>query len=232
MPLHSHFQVCAENENTVNVCLFHRNQLRRCITTADRKVKFVTVSSIQELWRSGWELRGGTSRFYDVFRKHQPPNYEGVKLAWEKDLGPPIDCEVWKESIRSWYTIARDMHSFRILNRNYWNPAKMSRLGLRENGVGDVRTKGAHWYKCFYECEMVHSLWVAVIQCINKVLKVEFREGPALCILGILQRKSGLSTQIRTWVKLALVTENRVVLRHWKSEEKEGIFKEWRDELR
>ena len=114
---------------------------------------------------------------------------------------------------RSERTIARDMQtrliSFRILNRNYWTPAKMSRLRLREND------------KC---------LWMAVIQCINKVLKVEFREGPAPCILGILPRKSGLFTQICTWVKLPLATGNRVVLRHWTSEE--GIsFIEWRDEL-
>ena len=82
----------------------------------------------------------------------------------------------------------------------------------------------------FYECEMVYNFWVAVIQCINKVLKVEFREGPALCILGILPRKSGLSTQRCIWVKLALATANRVVLRHWKSKEKISL-KEWRDEL-
>uniref|UniRef100_A0A668AAB0 Reverse transcriptase zinc-binding domain-containing protein n=1 Tax=Myripristis murdjan TaxID=586833 RepID=A0A668AAB0_9TELE len=82
----------------------------------------------------------------------------------------------------------------------------------------------------FYECDVVHSLWGAVIQCINNALKVKLRENPALCILGILQRKIGLSQQLRLWVKLALATGNRVILRHWKSTEKIS-FKEWRDEL-
>lgn len=72
---------------------------------------------------------------------------------------------------------------------------------------------------------MVHNLWIAIIQSINDVLKTEFREGPALCILP---RKSGLSSQMCSWVKLALVTGSRVILRHWKSKEKIS-FKEWRD---
>ncbi len=210
-------------------------QLRSCITTADRKVKFAPVSDIQKLWRSGWKLKGGASRFYDMFRRHQPPNYEGIKLSWEKDLGVPIDRESWEEAIKSWYTIARDMQtrliSFRILNRNYWTPVKMFRLGLRKNDMcWRCDKERGTLIHMLYECDVVHSLWVVVIQYINNALKVELRENPALCILGILQRKTGLSQQLCLWVKLALATGNRVILRHWKSKEKIS-FKEWRDEL-
>ena len=72
----------------------------------------------------------------------------------------------------------------------------MSRLGLREDDkCWRCEKERGPLVHMFYECETVHNLWMAVIQRINKILKIEFREGPASCILGISPMKSGLSTQ-------------------------------------
>uniref|UniRef100_A0A3Q2QRR8 Uncharacterized protein n=1 Tax=Fundulus heteroclitus TaxID=8078 RepID=A0A3Q2QRR8_FUNHE len=71
----------------------------------------------------------------------------------------------------------------------------MSKLGLRDNDkCWRCEKERATLVHTFYECEIVHNLWAADIQCINKVLKVEFREGLGLCILGILPMKSGMCT--------------------------------------
>uniref|UniRef100_A0A667WUC4 Reverse transcriptase zinc-binding domain-containing protein n=1 Tax=Myripristis murdjan TaxID=586833 RepID=A0A667WUC4_9TELE len=64
----------------------------------------------------------------------------------------------------------------------------------------------------FYECDVVHSLWGAVIQCINNALQVKLRENPALCILGILQRKIGLSQQLLSLNRQVTSGSKHVVL--------------------
>lgn len=53
-------------------------QLSSCIAAADRKKTFTPVSCIQELWRSSWKVKGGTSKFYDMFRKHHPQTTKGL----------------------------------------------------------------------------------------------------------------------------------------------------------
>ena len=59
-------------------------------------------------------------------------------------------------------------------------------------------------------------------------METNFTVNPALCVLGIID--VNLSSQKRAWVKLALITGCRIILRHWKSKERINI-KEWRDEM-
>lgn len=61
----------------------------------------------------------------------------------------------------------------------------------------------------FYESNIVHNVWMAIIR---------------------YPKKSGLSSQMCSWVKLTLITGSRVILRHWKSRKKIH-FMEWRDGL-
>ena len=202
--------------------------------TADRKKPFAPVTCIQEIWRLNEELTGSlTTRFYNMFRDHQPPNYDGIKLTWENDLGQTIDDETWTEVVQSWYSVARDMQArlicFKILNRSYWTPSKMARLGLREDrNCWRCNKEIGTLLHMLYECEMVHGFWSTVIRHVNDIMETNFTMNPALCVLGILNVP--LSSQKNAWVTLALITGCRIVLRHWKSKERITI-KEWKDEI-
>ncbi len=91
---------------------------------------------------------------------------------------------------------------------------------------GDTR-KGVH---ILYGCEMVHNFWTSVVQFINNVMKTELSEGPVLCILGILPRRTGLSQQTCIMDEISPLTGSGVVLRDRKSKEMK-CFKEWRHEV-
>ena len=168
-----------------------------------------------------------------MFRDHQPPNYDGIKLTWENDLGETIDDETWTGVVQSWYSVARDMQArlicFKILNRSYWTPSKMARLGLREDrNCWRCNKEIGTLLHMLYECEMVHDFWSTVIRHVNDIMETNFTMNPALCVLGILNVP--LSSQKNAWVTLALITGCRIVLRHWKSKERITI-KEWKDEI-
>lgn len=67
----------------------------------------------------------------------EPPNYAGVGLAWEKDIGTSILREAWRKTLHSRYWIAGDMQMhqiwFGIQTTNDWTSLKMSRMGRRED---------------------------------------------------------------------------------------------------
>lgn len=81
-----------------------------------------------------------------------------------------------------------------------------------------------------YECEMTQNLWERIILFINKVLRTDLSQSPALCILGIITEGVELLSQQTQWCRVALITGCRIVLRHWKS--KSVIpFNEWMGEM-
>lgn len=45
---------------------------------------------IQELVHVTRHEKCGASKFYELFREAQPPNLEGLRLSWEKDVGEQI----------------------------------------------------------------------------------------------------------------------------------------------
>ncbi len=64
---------------------------------------------------------------------------------------------------------------------------------------------------------MTQNLWENVILFINKVLRTDLSQSPALCILGVIAKGLELSSQQTLWCRLALAMGCRIVLRHWKS---------------
>ena len=105
----------------------------------------------------------------------------------------------------------------------------MARLGLREeSSCWRCNKERGTLLHMLYECEMVHDFWSTVVRYINNIMETNFTVNPALCVLGIMNVK--LPSQKRAWVKLAIITGCRIVLRHWKSRQRINI-KEWRDEI-
>lgn len=143
-------------------------QIRSCIKGVDGKINIAPITCIQEVWRLSLKFPGGTSRFYNMLRKHQAPNYEGVRLTWEKDFETSINEHTWKKTVQSWYSIARDMQTrlmaFKIMNRNFWTPSKMSRLGLREDEVcWRCKKERGTLVHMLYGCVMVCDFWSAIV---------------------------------------------------------------------
>ena len=135
----------------------------------------------------------------------------------------------------SWYKTSREVQTrlvtYRIIHRGYWTPCKMARLKLLDSDIcwRCERHRGTLMHM-LYECQMTTNLWEHIITFINKVLRADLIQNPALCILGIIPAGVDLSVQQTLWCRLALITGCRIVLRHWKS--KHIIpFNEWCGEM-
>lgn len=61
-------------------------------------------------------------------------------------------------------------------------------------------------------------------------METEYLTGPALCAQGIFPTNIKLASKTCPWVKLALKSGCRKLLRHWNSKENVS-FKEWSDEM-
>jgi len=126
----------------------------------------------------------------------------------------------WKELIGSWYKTSREVQTrlitYKIIHRMYWTRCKMARLKLCESEMcwRCERSRGTLLH--MYECEMTHNLWEKIILLINKVLRTDLSQSPALCMLSIITEGVELSYQQTQWCRLALTTGCRVVLRHQK----------------
>lgn len=184
----------------------------------------------------GNQLIGGrASKFYSLMRQCHPPKLEGLKRAWEDDLGGEIAEDVWKEVACSWYKTSREVQTrlitYKVIHRSYKTPSKMAKLKLREsnmcwrcgNNIGTL-------IHMLYECQRTHDLWENIILLLNKILRTNLVQSPALCILGIITEGVDLSTQQTMWCRLALAIGCRIILRHWKT--KTVIpFNEWLTEI-
>lgn len=210
-------------------------QLRSCIMSIKRKLPLIPQTVVQELLQGNQLAKGGASRFYSLMRRSHPPKLDGLKRAWEEDLGGGIVMEIWKEIVGSWCKTSREVQTrlitYKIIHRSYWTPCKMARLKLRESDIcwRCDRSRGTLIHM-LYECQMTWNLWENIITFLNKILRTELLQSPALCILGIITEGVDLSAQQTIWCRLALTTGCRIVLRHWKT--KNIIpFNEWLGEM-
>ena len=168
-------------------------------------------------------------------RESHPPKCVGLKRCWEKDIGEEITGETWGEIIGSWFKVSREIQTrlinYKIINRTYWTPSKMARLGLRGSDLcWRCDTTCGTLLHMLYSCPMIDILWSKIITFINTVMASSLAQGPMLCILGMVPKESGLNAHQTSWCRIALITGCRIVLRHCKTRG-DISFKEWMDKI-
>lgn len=210
-------------------------QLRSCILSYLKKLPLTLRTEIQTRLELEGHFKRKTSCFYNLLRGSQSPSYKGLKRRWERDIGEEISGETWVQIIESWFKVSREMQtrliSYKILNRTYWTPCKMARLGLRNSDLcWRCDASRGTFVHMLYSCPRIELLWSKIIYFINTVMSSTLVQHPLLCLLGVLPKGSGLTVDQIVWCRTALNTGCRIVLRHWKSKEV-ILVKEWFDEM-
>ena len=106
-------------------------QLRNCIISTKTKLPLISRTAIEELFQGSQLVKGDASRFCSLMRRSNPPKLDGLKRAWEEDVGGGIARVKWEEIIGSWYKTSREIQirliTYKVINRSYWTPCEMAR---------------------------------------------------------------------------------------------------------
>lgn len=150
-------------------------QLRSCILARLRQLPLISGSEIQDRLEQDWHFKRKTSCFYNFLRGFQPPSFEGLQRCWERDIGEEISGETLGEIIGSWFKVSREIQTrlinYKIINRIYWTPSKMARLGLRNSDLcwRCDATCGTLLHM-LYLCPMIDLLWSKIISFIDTAM--------------------------------------------------------------
>lgn len=121
--------------------------------------------------------------------------------------------------------------SHKIINRTYWTPCKMARLGLRNSELcWRCDAFSGTLLHMLYSCPMIDLLWSKIMFFINTVMSSALVQQPLFCLLGMPPKGSGKNIYQIAWCRTALTTGCKIVLPHWKTKG-EILVKEWFDEM-
>ena len=116
---------------------------------------------------------------------------------------------------------------FKIFNRLYWTPVKMQRTGLSDSTLcWKCKSDNGNLVHMLFTCSTLQPYWKKVIEEINTILDTNLQLTPTLCILNKLNPAKGISSEKVSWIKIALTTAKRLILKYWKSNEP-PTFMEW-----
>ncbi len=105
-----------------------------------------------EVWGRGHEA----SVYYRLLMDKIDQNFHSaLRRIWSNDLNLSLSDEDWSRICRNCKTVSRNLGvrliQFKILNRFYWTPSRLFRLGLKDS---------AKCWKCEREDgDLMHALW-------------------------------------------------------------------------
>ena len=143
------------------------------------------------------------------------------KTSWEKDLSIEFEEEEWDEICKNSKKMSKDTRvkliQFKILNRFYWTPSRLHRLGLKDTAecwkCTDPSSEGTLVHT-LWECPVIESYWKQVHNCIIEMTKVDFPFCPRLYILG--DPKQVAHCDYVDFILTVIMIGRQVLMRGWK----------------
>lgn len=169
------------------------------------------------------------SRLYNYLTEDLNVANSGLKMVWERDLGNFFDEDEWDSLVKPMLKPMRDARSkliqFKILNQLNWTPVKLHRAGISNSkACWRCKLNPGDMEHMFLTCPFLTTYWYKVMEKINKYLNLVLT--PALCLLNSLDRDVTIEQKKALWLKAALTTSKRVILRHWRGKNN-TTYTEW-----
>uniref|UniRef100_H3AJN3 Reverse transcriptase zinc-binding domain-containing protein n=1 Tax=Latimeria chalumnae TaxID=7897 RepID=H3AJN3_LATCH len=188
-------------------------------------------SPINELQRMLAGKRGVASKIYAFLLNKRSPSRESTRKAWEVEFELTFTEDVWEEALVSTLAAGTDIKSrliqFNIVNHIYWTPAKLSSAKLLDTDrcwrCGTERGSLLHM---LWACSKLQHYWTQICTFLGSLVKIDAVDNPLACVLGVGIRGTKLPKGEIRFVKMALVTAKRVILRHWRQVDS-PTFQEW-----
>ena len=77
-----------------------------------------------------------------------------------------------------------------------------------------------------FSCPSLTTFWQTVVEKISDNLGTSITINPSLCLLNITKYIKDFSVKHLKWLKVAITTAKRVILRHWQDSEP-PIYQKW-----
>lgn len=207
-------------------------QLRTCLQKmSSLDSKMLIESSVHSKLKKMKFVPHLVGHLYSFLTEEDNEVNMGLKKAWEKDLETTFERNEWEAMVKNMLTAMRDARSkliqFKIFNRLYWTPVKMHRARLSQSNLcWRCNLECGNLVHMLFSCPNIQVFWWMVTERIGQILGKNIKPTPTLCILNKLDTTIKITSQKLRWLKVALTTAKRVILRHWKSQEIPS-YEEW-----
>lgn len=200
-------------------------QIRDCLSKLNRSklTNFPIESSVYSVFKKIVKLPRLVSLIYNYLTERINVANLGLQRVWETDLGKLFEEDDWSAIVKKMLKPIRDARSkliqFKILNRLYWTPVKLHRVGMCNSNIcWRCKQSPGDMVHMFLTCPSLTSFWQRIMRKINSTLNLDLTLTPTLCLLNYLDHNTKLDTKRTHWLKIALTTAKRVLLRHWKGQ--------------
>ncbi len=154
---------------------------------------------------------------------------------WERDLGFAFNDDDWNTLVEQMLLPMRDARSkliqYKIFNRIYFTPAKLQTMALIPSGnCWRCNSSPGDIVHMFFSCPLLTTFWQKIVENISDNLGTSITITPSLCLLNVTKDIKGVGVKHLKWLKVAITTAKRVILRHWKDSEP-PTYQEWLNTL-
>lgn len=145
-----------------------------------------------------------------------------LKAIWERDLNLDFGDEEWgairKNSVKMSKDIRVRLIQFKILNRFYWTPSRLHKLGLKDTvecwRCRDPQSVGTLVH-ALWECFLIYSFWKQVHNWVSEMSRDDFPLCPRLYILGDPRQVAGCTCA--DLILTSIMIGKQVLMRGWKN---------------
>ena len=206
-----------------HTCFWQYLQLRHLLTKTfgsptSPPPKIDTVETFFKIFGMGHEA----SAYYTMLLDASDQGTFASKLPWEKDLGLTFSDGAWAKILRNGKKMSRELRTrliqFKIVNRVYWTPSRLFRVGL---------TEGPECWKCqdsdgtlihmLWACPKIQDYWTAIHERLERVAGLRIPFSPSLFILGDPATLKNVAPPLAEWIQTAIMSGRRLLAKEWKA---------------
>lgn len=112
-----------------------------------------------------------------------------LKRIWESDLRLSFSESEWVKMCQNSKTLSRDLRirliQFKIVNRYYWTPTKLHKLGLKNTlNCWKCQKNNGTLFHTLWQCSKILGYWSKIHNCIREITGDRFEFSPRLYVLG------------------------------------------------
>ena len=176
------------------------------------------LSNIIKVYGLGHEA----SHYYNMISNRAHKGTSALKLVWEIDLNTSITDKEWDKICQNIKKTSRDIKirliQFKILNRFYWTPSRLHRIGIKDtaNCWRCERAEGTLLH-AVWSCSAIQHYWLQVHKIILDITKSNIAFNPRLYVLGDPKCLDKCTRMDAEWIQTSIMVGKQIIMRGWKT---------------
>lgn len=162
------------------------------------------------------------SAYYAMILTASDSNILSLKMTWETDLKVSFTDAEWGRILSNGKKMSRELRTrliqFKILNRIYWTPSRLHKVGLVDNSeCWRCQDKNGTFVHMLWSCPKIQAFWSSLHTIVEKIVEQNIPLTPSLFILGDPSALSDLAPPLSNWIQTVLMLGRKLVVKEWKA---------------